>query len=281
MTALAAQRVASRILALPSAEQTRAITYFKNLVEERRAELGPLPIDAVTMARNFGLDPDPWQVDLLRSTSARILLNCSRQTGKSTITSLLAVHTAHFEADALILLLSPTLRQSQELFKKALNIHRSLDQPENTEAESALRLELKNGSRIISLPGKEHTVRGYSGVRLLAVDEAARVPDDLYFAVRPMLAVSGGRLLALSTPFGTRGWWYEAWKSDEPWERYEIPATECPRIPPEFLEEEKRTLGKWWFDQEYLCQFLDAQNQPFGREDIDKAFEEEIEAWAL
>ncbi|MCG8456864.1 MAG: hypothetical protein MI919_11335, partial [Holophagales bacterium] len=64
-----------------------------------------------------------------------------------------------------------------------------------------------------------------------------------------MLAVSSGRLLALSTPFGTRGWWYEAWRSDEPWERYEIPAAECPRISPEFLEEERRTMGEWWFRQ--------------------------------
>lgn len=49
-----------------------------------------------------------------------------------------------------------------------------------TQTESALRLELQNGSRIISLPGKEQTVRGFSGVRLLAIDEAARVPDELY-----------------------------------------------------------------------------------------------------
>ena len=281
MMVQAAHRVANRILALPGAEQRRAVAYFKRLVDERRAELGPPPVDAVTMARDVGLDPDPWQTDLLRSASARILLNCSRQTGKSTITALFAVHTAHFEARALVLLMSPTLRQSQELFKKALDIHRSLDHPVATEAESALRLELKNGSRIVSLPGKEHTVRGYSGVKLLAVDEAARVPDDLYFSVRPMLAVSGGRLMALSTPFGTRGWWYEAWRSDEPWERYKVAAADCPRIPPEFLAEERRAMGEWWYAQEYECEFLDAETQPFGREDVDRAFEEEVEAWEL
>ena len=67
--------------------------------------------------------------------------------------------------------------------------------------------------------------------------------DELYMAVRPMLAVSGGRLVAMSTPFGTRGWWYEAWESSEPWERYEVPATMCPRISAEFLEEERRSMG--------------------------------------
>jgi hypothetical protein len=99
--------------------------------------------------------------------------------------------------------------------------------------------------------------------------------------VRPMLAVSGGRLVALSTPFGTRGWWFDAWRGDEPWERYEVPAVECPRISPEFLEEERRTMGGFWFDQEYSCAFLDAISQAFRREDVDAAFEQEVQAWDL
>ncbi len=238
-------------------------------------------LDPVVLARAAGLDPDRWQTDLLRSNAPRVLLNCSRQSGKSTMAALLAVHLANYESDALVLLLSPSLRQSQELFKKTAEIRQGLKQPVATEAESALRVELANGSRIISLPGKEHSVRGYSGVRLLVIDEAARVPDDLYFAVRPMLAVSGGRLISLSTPFGTRGWWFEAWRSDEPWERYRVPASDCPRISKEFLEEEQRTMGDWWYAQEYDCQFLDAETQPFGREDVERAFEEEVEAWTL
>ncbi len=73
------------------------------------------------------------------------------------------------------------------------------------ESETALTLTLDNGNRIVSLPGKEGTIRGYSGARLIVVDEASRVPKDLYVSARPMLVVSGGRLALLSTPFGTRG----------------------------------------------------------------------------
>jgi hypothetical protein len=142
-------------------------------------------------------------------------------------------------------------------------------------------LELGNGSRILSLPGKEGTIRGYSGVSLLVVDEAARVPDTLYFSVRPMLAVGNGRLIALSTPFGTRGWWYEAWRSNEAWERYTITAKQCPRITSEFLEEERRTLGEWWFRQEYFCEFLDSETQAFSRELIERAFYDGVETWTL
>lgn len=275
------QPLIERIQALPEAQQRIAEHQFQLLVEARRAQLGPPPMDRLALAQKAGLRPDPWQTQVLQSSATRLLLNCARQTGKSTITALLSIHTAHYSPGALILLLSPTLRQSQELFKKALDIHHSLDHPVATEAQSALRLELANGSRIVSLPGKEETVRGYSGVEILVVDEAARVSDDLYLSVRPMLAVSGGRLLALSTPFGTRGWWYEAWRSKEPWERYEVPASTCPRISSDFLGEEREAMGQWWYAQEYECQFLDAETQPFRREDIDQTFFEDVQPWQL
>lgn len=238
-------------------------------------------LDPALVAHEMGLDPDPWQERFLRSPSSRKLLNCSRQSGKSTVTAQLAAHTALYDPGSLTLLLSPTQRQSHELFRKALDAYRAIPTAIPITQESALRLELSNGSRIVALPGKESTVRGFSGVRLLAVDEAARVPDELYFSVRPMLAVSGGRLVALSTPFGSRGWWYDAWESDEPWERYKVPASECSRISPDFLAEERRSIGEWWYRQEYQCEFLDAETQPFGREDVERAFEEEVEPWAL
>jgi hypothetical protein len=241
----------------------------------------PLPPTAVALAEAAGLELDPWQQDVLTSTAPRLLLNCSRQSGKSTIAAVLATYEALSRPEALILCVSPTLRQSQELFKKCLTVYRAAGRPVPADAETRLTLELANGSRIVSLPGSETTVRGYSGVRLLVIDEAARVPADLYAALRPMLAVSGGRLVALSTPFGSRGWWYEAWRGPEAWDRYEVAATACPRIAPAFLEEERRTLGEWWYAQEYLCQFLDALTQSFSREDIDRAFGEEVERWAV
>jgi hypothetical protein len=133
----------------------------------------------------------------------------------------------------------------------------------------------------VALPGNEGTIRGYSGVNLLVVDEASRVPDSLYTAVRPMLAVSGGRLVTLSTPFGSRGWWYEAWEhGGSDWVREKVTAEECPRIFAAFLDEERRELGEWFFNQEYMCTFMDAQSSAFRREDIDRAFSE-VEVWSV
>ena len=238
-------------------------------------------LDPVLLARAAGIDPDPWQAEVLRSPASRLLLNCCRQSGKSTTSGVLSVHTALYEAGALVLLLSPTLRQSGELFRKCLAVYRALGRPVDAESETALQLELENGSRIVSLPGKEGTIRGYSGARLLLIDEASRVPNDLYRAVRPMLAVSGGRLGLLSTPFGTRGFFYESWRERARWHYVEVPAGRCPRIPAGFLAEEAETLGPFWYAQEYGCQFLDAQSQAFTRDEVDRAFLEEVQPWAL
>jgi len=238
-------------------------------------------LDPVQMSYAAGIEPDPWQARFLRSRSPRLLLNCSRQVGKSTTTATLSMHTAFYEPGSLILLLSPSQRQSQELFRKCLEVYRALDKAVSANAENALSLELDNGSRIISLPGKEGTIRGMSGVRLLVIDEASRVPDALYMSVRPMLAVSGGRLVLLSSPFGTRGFFYEAYKQRQSWDYYEIPATECPRISAEFLAEEQRNMGTFWYQQEYLCKFLDAQGAAFRAEDIDRIVQPELESWSF
>lgn len=238
-------------------------------------------LDPVLLARQAGLDPDPWQAEVLRSPSSRLLLNASRQSGKSTTVALLNVHTALYRPRALCLMISPTQRQSSELFRKALGIWRALGRPVDAESETALSMTLANGSRIVSLPGQEGTIRGYSAVDLLSIDEASRVADALYVSVRPMLATSNGRLVAMSTPFGTRGWWYDAWRSEQPWERYEVPAERCPRIDPAFLEEERATLGDWWYRQEYGCEFLDGQTSVFSREDVDAMFVEEVQPWTL
>src|SRR5262249_10085158 len=117
-------------------------------------------------------------------------------------------------------------------------------------------LQLENNSRIVSLPCREETIRGYSSVSLLVIDEAARVPDDLYRAVRPMLAVSGGRLVCLSTPYGQRGFFHHACApGGTHGPRFAPRAPPTPPTPPASREQERRALGESWFRQEYECSF--------------------------
>jgi hypothetical protein len=246
----------------------------------RLATLARVRADPAALMALAGMEPDPWQAKLLRSSATRMLLLCSRQAGKSCVAASLALRTALLEPGSLTLLLSPSLRQSGELFLKVLAQYGALGRPVPPAAESALRLQLINGSRVVSLPGDEETIRGFSGVALLVIDEAARVQDALYCAVRPMLAVSRGRLVALSTPFGKRGWFHDEWHGDAAWERVRIDATQCPRIAADFLESERYSLGERWFRQEYLNSFEEAVGSVFSAAEIRAALVDD-EPWTL
>jgi hypothetical protein len=143
------------------------------------------------------------------------------------------------------------------------------------QSDRKLGMQLANGSRIEALPGSERTIRGFSGASLLILDEASRVDDGLYFAVRPMLAVSGGALMMLSTPFGRMGAFYDAWTEGVGWQRFEVPASQCPRISEEFLEEERRALPRRVFRQEFECSFEETEDAVFAYDDVLAMFSDE------
>ena len=222
------------------------------------------------------INPDPWQREVLRTSTKKVILNCSRQAGKSTVAAIMALHRILFYDGSLVLLISPSLRQSAELFRKITNMIGTLPQPPKRVEDNKLSMELKNGSRIVSLPGEEANIRGYSKVDLIIEDEAARVSDDLYRALRPMLAVSNGNLILMSTPFGKRGHFYDVWANEEDWLKVDIPATKCPRIDRAFLEKERKSLGDWWFRQEYMCEFVETEDQFFNYEEVMNALDTEI-----
>ena len=131
-------------------------------------------LDPSWILRCQGLTPDPWQQRLLLSPDRQVLLNCSRQSGKSTTVAALALHTALFTPGGLVLLLSPSQRQSCEIFRKVLDAYNALGRPLRASYETQLRLELLNGSRIVCLPGREETVRSFGGVNLLVGDGSVR-----------------------------------------------------------------------------------------------------------
>ena len=261
----------------------RELTQLRKDVARLKARTAGHPLlhrlraDPARVLADARLTPDPWQETLLREAPPRTLLLCSRQAGKSQAAAALALHAALTRPEALVLLLSPTLRQSGELFRdKTKRLYNQLGRPVATVQESQLTMELANGSRVISLPGDEGTIRGYSGVNLLVIDEAARVPDDLYRAVRPMLAVSGGGLIAMSSAWAKLGWFYEEWSGAHDWHRVKVTADQCPRIDPEFLREEAEALGPRWFAMEYMCEFTDAVDALFTEEDVRAALDNDL-----
>jgi len=235
-------------------------------------------------AQRLGINPDEWQRELLLSNASRIILNCSRQSGKSTIVAILALHHSLYTKKALTLVVSPSERQSKELFAKIVDFYQDLKlEKEGTildsETENKHELQLSNKSRIISLPSKPQTLRGYSAPSLILIDEAAQCADDLYNALTPMLAVSKGRLILLSTPFGKSGFFFNVWSTGgADWEQYKITAVQCPRISPEWLEEQRRNTSAWSFNQEYLCSFEANESSFFDTDEVKRAFSDKVKA---
>src|SRR5215204_3005412 len=158
-----------------------------------------LALDRVAFAHKafrflpYGDRPDGWQEELLRSTSKRIILNCARQSGKTTAVAALALHTAIYRPRSFCLIYAPSQDQSTEFFKRVEELAHGLGMDAvNPEALRKTGMDLKNGSRIEARPGSARTARGRTA-DLIVIDEASWVEDNLYHSLRPSLAVSGRR----------------------------------------------------------------------------------------
>jgi phage FluMu gp28-like protein len=233
-------------------------------------------LDPTLIGADVGLTLDPWQAKLLWDQPQRTLLLCSRQAGKTTVSALMALSTALMMAGALVIVVSPSQRQSAEMLRTIRQYHAALADAPALNTESVLKAELANGSRILALPGTERTIRGYAAANLIVIDEAARVEDELLAAVRPMLATSNGKLIALSTPAGKRGWFFETWTGLNDWTRIKVAASDCPRISQAFLDEELRELGAMRFSEEYGLEFRDNEEAVFPHAVIANAFTHDV-----
>jgi hypothetical protein len=222
-------------------------TFRKKTEAEWRTERlrASAPPDGAEFARTrLRLELDEAQTTVLESTARRGILNCSRQWGKSTVAAAKAVHRAYTRPKSLVLVASPSNRQSSEMLRKAAEMLGQLGIRRKGDGDNARSLLLPNESRIVGLPGREGTVRGFSAVSLLLVDEAARVEDNLYYALKAMLAVGDGDCWMMSTPWGKRGFFYEAWtRAAKDCFKVSVPATECARISKRHLEEQQTVMG--------------------------------------
>lgn len=225
--------------------------------------------------RVAGVELDEWQRDVIRSKSKRVLLNCARQLGKSTVAAIVAAHTAVYSPGSLSLVTSPTLRQSGEFYAKVRAIlaaaRVSLAEDNKTSCTT------ETGSRVVSLPGTQATIRGFSAPTLAIIDEAAFTEDSLYDAILPMLNVSAGALWLLSTPYGKRGVFHREWTTGKGWFARKATVYDCPRISAETVEKARASMPAGKFRQEFECEFVETSDQVFSEETIAKSFGDVVE----
>ena len=241
-----------------------------------------LALDPCLVMSRSGLTPDSWQSELIRDTTNWWLLLCTRQGGKTQAISALALATALNRKGALVLILTPSERQSKEVLRCVSQYYLKLyGLPLRSDAITALKMEFENGSRIVALPGSsEKTIRVYAGVTLLLVDEGARVPDELFHSIIPMLATSGGRMVVASTPWFSRGFMWREWlHGGDTWKRVKVTADDCLRIDREFLAKEKKRKPRHWFLQEYYCVWGSTASALFDPDMCDALLSKDVAAY--
>lgn len=257
-------------------------------------------IDIEYHAQCLGWIPHEGQLEILDPYALRVLVCACRQYGKSTTTGIEVQHTARFVSNRLSLIISPSEKQSAETMGKVYDFLLADPGTPALQGDNKFEKVLANGSRVVALPGSERSVRGYSRPRLIILDEAARIFDETYKATRPMLSRAPDcKLVAVSTPFGKRGFFWEAWDKSTHWKKILVRVAWEPKngrlVPampedefrdywaqynvkafysPEefhsrrFLEEELDENGEEWFRQEYCCEFVDPSRAVFRFDDI-------------
>ncbi|MCU1327964.1 MAG: hypothetical protein JWN34_3334 [Bryobacterales bacterium] len=255
-------------------------TWFDEFREDVRADATTPPShDPIAFAASLGFTPDEKQAAVLRAMAdpeiKQGILNCTRQWGKSTTAAAGAVQRLVTRPGSLVVVASPSKKQSAELVRTAVGMLEKRRIRTVRDGVHQVSAVLPNGSRIVGLPGNEATSRGLASVSLLLIDEASRVPDAIYHAVRPMVVISQGDIWLLSTPWWAQGFFYEAWEHGGPgWARFSVKATECPRIPAAWLENERQQMIGSVFRREFMAEFVQDDLSAFDAEVVEAAMDE-------
>ena len=169
---------------MPSHPSEAIPRFATQKLETPAAEPSEADLDPVEFTRRrLLIEPDERQIEVLRSKRKPRNPKLLPPVGKINHGGGPKPCTrAYTRPKSLILLASPTERQSAEFLRKAADFVSRLGIRPRGDGDNTISLELPNGSRIVGLPGTEATVRGFSNVSLLLIDEAARVDDAMYKA---------------------------------------------------------------------------------------------------
>lgn len=244
------------------------VSQLRSIVTAAESGYGGDSVELFRMV--YGHDPYEWEKVILNEKERHVLVNCCRQAGKSTTVGVRLSHEAvqHDYSECVVIADSQT--KSKELLRKSKrSAYHAGSQADN---DSMTTFGLANGSRILALPGTESSVRGFTAPRILCVDEAGWVPDEVFWAAWPLLSASDGQLVACTTPNGQRGWFHDLWiEGGDEYIRLEVPWQDCPHISRSVVEQARRQMPLSRFEAEYECVFGDAVDSVFRTEDLLKA----------
>jgi hypothetical protein len=209
-------------------------------------------VDPVLWVREvLCVTPEPWQESFLRAPrGASIIALTARQVGKTTTAAWAIAHSMLFAPGGLSVIACPAQRQSAEAVRRVREILVGAE----LKTDNVYALELKNGSRVLALPGSDDSIRGLTVDGWIVADEAARLTNDLIAALGPMRARRPqARFAMLSTAWSRTDPFWMVWAGDDPsWLRLKATADSISFFTQEFLAQQKLLLGEHGFNREYL-----------------------------
>jgi len=225
----------------------------------------------------FGFKPFPYQQKLLQDESKRIVACMGRQTGKTTVNAIKAIHFAYCNPKILVLIVSPSLRQSMIMFDRILDlIYSNPWLPKSVVRKTRTLIHLDNGSRIVALPCSANLLRGYTADLIIA-DECSFMPEEVITQVMfPMLSTTNGTAIFLSTPWGRNHFFYRAFM-DPNYSVHHVRSSESLLITKEFLEEQRRNMTAETYKMEYEAEFTEAATSFFPQDLIRSCVDSEME----
>lgn len=212
---------------------------------------------------------DDWQQKVM-DTKGNICLRSGRQVGKSTVVSILAAEFAAHNPGKTVIIIANVQRAAIHLFLK-IQSYLHDNYPKLIKKRMTLSYALlKNKAQIHCLPAGDtgEGVRGFT-VDLLIADEAAYIKETVWTAITPMLAVTRGKKILLSTPHGKQGYFYRCF-DDESYTSFHVSAEDCPRKDEKHLAQERKRMTKTQYATEYLGEFIDELRQFFPTDLINK-----------
>lgn len=231
----------------------------------------------MTVRKYIGFTPYLHQravIDELRNargTGKVVVCKSSRQKGKSYMIANLLLYYAINYANTKNYCLSPSFKQAKNIYQTIVDaiIKSGVVKSKN---KTDLIITLINGS-IISFKSAEQReqLRGYTA-DFLCIDEAAYIPDSIFYLVLPWVDAKKAPLLMVSSPFIKQGFFFQYYtygleQSHNTitidWSRdiYRISIEEI--LSPEKLEEYRQVLPKNVFLTEYLGEWLDDEGTVF------------------
>jgi len=265
---------------------------FKIIDDKPEGWMGYLKFDPSLFAYYFFVDDkgNPFKVHahqdfILNDPSKTIILNIARQTGKSTTAAIKAIHTAYWVPNALVLIMSATKPQALEVVRKIknfLNTSRFTTWKEIMPKgkENKAEVELNNSktrtkSRIISVTASD-SARGYSPTLVICDEMAFWEDQDETFnsVVLPMVDATDGTILALSTPNGRHGSFWNCYQSKH-WSAYHFNWRANPLNTQEKMDRKKETMTPLQFRAEYEAEFVSSRDSFFTSSEIKNAVHED------